>query len=70
MTKFTKLFSLIIVVALIIRIFPAGMANAAEKKYKLSLTGESDLGNADKIIYNYNKMSIMVKYFVQLTGGF
>lgn len=59
--KLTKLFSLILIVALIISIFPTSMVSAAEKKYKLSLTGEYDLGNEEKIIYNYNKMMKNVK---------
>ena len=61
MKKFTKLFSLILVVTLILSIFPAAKADAAEKQYKLSLTGEYDLGDNEKVIYNYNKMMKNIK---------
>lgn len=61
MKRFTRLFSLILAVALIISIFPAATASAAEKKYKLFLTGEYDLDDEYKVIYNYNKMIKNVK---------
>lgn len=33
----------------------------AGKKYKLSLTGEYDLDDEEKVIYNYSKMMMNVK---------
>ena len=61
MKKFTRLFSLILVVVFIVSIFPAATTNAAEKKYKLSLTGKYDLDDEYKVIYNYTKMMKNVK---------
>ena len=61
MKRFTKLFSFILAVVLIISIFPAAATNAEEKKYKLSLTGEYDLGDEEKVIYNYSKMLKNIK---------
>jgi len=59
MKKFTKIFSLILAVALIISVFPAAKTEAAT--YKLSLTGKYDLSDDDKVIYNYSKMMKNVK---------
>ncbi|MDE5639871.1 MAG: transglutaminase-like domain-containing protein, partial [Odoribacter sp.] len=61
MKKFTKLFSLMLVVVLIISIFPAIRTEAAEKKYKLALTGEYDLNDFTKADYQYTKTLKTVK---------
>ena len=61
MKRITKIFSLIFAIVFIISIFPAVKIDAAEKKYKLSLTGEYDLDDDDKVIYNYSKMLKNIK---------
>jgi len=61
MKRFTKLFSFILTVVLTVSIFPAATANAAEKKYKLSLTGEYDLDSWTKANYQYEKTLKSVK---------
>lgn len=61
MKKFTKMVSFILTFTLIISIFPVARADAAEKKYKLALTGEYDLSDEDKVIYSYNKMLKNIK---------
>lgn len=55
MKRFTKLLSLVLTIVLTVSIFPAATANAAEKKYKLSLTGEYDLDSWTKAEYQYEK---------------
>ena len=55
MKRFTKLFNLILTIVLIVSIFPAATTNAAEKKYKLSLTGKYDLDDWTKAMYQYEK---------------
>ena len=61
MKRITKIFSLIFAIVFIISLFPVVKADAAEKKYKLALTGEYDLDDDDKVIYNYSKMLKNIK---------
>ena len=61
MKRITRIFSLILTIVLVISIFPVVKIDAAEKKYKLSLTGEYDLDDDDKVIYNYSKMLKNIK---------
>ena len=61
MKRITRIFSIMLIAAFIISLFPVVKADAAEKKYKLSLTGEYDLGDEEKVIYNYSKMLKNIK---------
>ncbi len=61
MKRITRIFSLIFVIVFVISIFPVAKIDAAEKKYKLALTGEYDLSEEEKVIYNYSKMLKNIK---------
>lgn len=61
MKRITRIFSFIFAIVFVISIFPVAKIDAAEKKYKLALTGEYDLSEEEKVIYNYSKMLKNIK---------
>ncbi len=61
MKRVTKICSIMLIAALIISILPAIRTEAAEKKYKLALTGEYDLNDFTKADYQYTKTLKTVK---------
>ena len=61
MKRITRIFSIMLIAAFIISLFPVVKADAAEKKYKLALTGEYDLGDFTKADYQYTKTLKTVK---------